>query len=40
LSRKKQTAEVSLKGTLVSVFIVGIIIIAMWFAVYAMYVAR
>lgn len=32
--------DVNLKGTLVSVFIVGIIIVAMWVAVYLMYVAR
>ncbi|WP_075619576.1 cytochrome C oxidase subunit II [Paenisporosarcina indica] len=40
MSQKKQSTEVNLKGTLVSVFIIGIIIIAMWFAVYGMYVAR
>nr|WP_249222372.1 cytochrome C oxidase subunit II [Planococcus sp. MSAK28401] len=29
-----------MKGTLVSVFFVGIFIVAMWVAVYLMYVAR
>jgi hypothetical protein len=39
---KKQTEhdDVNLKGTLVSVFFVGAVIIAMWVAVYLMYVAR
>ena len=37
---KKKEPEMNLKGTLISVFIVGFIIIAMWFAVYAMYLAR
>jgi len=37
---KKKEPEMNLKGTLVSVFVVGIIIIAMWFAVYSMYLAR
>ncbi|MFC4713619.1 cytochrome C oxidase subunit II [Planococcus dechangensis] len=39
---KKQTGhdDVNLKGTLVSVFFVGAVIIAMWVAVYLMYVAR
>lgn len=32
--------DVNLKGTLVSVFIVGVIIVAMWVVVYMMYVAR
>lgn len=31
---------VNLKGTLVSVFSVGVIIIVMWVVVYMMYVAR
>ncbi len=39
---KKQSDhhEVNLKGTLISVFFVGIVIVAMWVAVYLMYVAR
>lgn len=32
--------EMDLKGTLASVFFVGVIIIAMWVIVYLMYVAR
>lgn len=31
---------VNLKGTLVSVFFVGVIIVVMWIVVYMMYVAR
>ncbi|SIS40198.1 cytochrome C oxidase subunit II [Salimicrobium flavidum] len=30
----------SLKGTLISVFVVGIIIVAMWAGVYALYIGR
>ncbi|HLG27294.1 MAG TPA: cytochrome C oxidase subunit II [Paenisporosarcina sp.] len=40
MSKPKHNPEVNLKGTLVSVFIVGILIIVMWLAVYLMYVAR
>ncbi|HSP21190.1 MAG TPA: cytochrome C oxidase subunit II [Planococcus sp. (in: firmicutes)] len=32
--------DVNLKGTLVSVFFVGVIIVVMWVVVYMMYVAR
>lgn len=40
LSKKGQSSDINLKGTLISVFSVGVIIIAMWFVVYFMYVAR
>ncbi|WP_231391084.1 cytochrome C oxidase subunit II [Paenisporosarcina sp. FSL H8-0542] len=40
MSKKNQSPELNLKGTLISVFSVGIIIIVMWFVVYFMYVAR
>ncbi|MFX3673582.1 MAG: cytochrome C oxidase subunit II [Paenisporosarcina sp.] len=40
MSKQKHSADINLKGTLVSVFAVGIIIIAMWVIVYLMYVAR
>lgn len=40
LAKNKHSAEPNLKGTLVSVFGVGIIIILMWFATYFLYVAR
>ncbi|MFC6040612.1 cytochrome C oxidase subunit II [Paenisporosarcina macmurdoensis] len=40
MSKPKHNPEINLKGTLVSVFIVGILIIVMWLAVYLMYVAR
>lgn len=40
MSNKKNNSEPDLKGTLISVFGVGIVILVMWFAVYAMYVAR
>lgn len=40
MNKKKQSAEVDLRGTLISVLLVGIVIVAMWVAVYAMYVAR
>ena len=39
MSEKKEP-EMNLKGTLISVFVVGVIIIAMWFAVYGMYLDR
>ncbi|MGB5946021.1 cytochrome C oxidase subunit II [Paenisporosarcina sp.] len=40
MSKPKHNPEVNLKGTLVSVLLVGVIIIVMWLAVYLMYVAR
>lgn len=40
MSKKKQDSETNLKGTLISVFAVGIIIVVMWIAVYALYVSR
>ncbi len=40
MAKNKHGAEPNLKGTLVSVFGVGIIIIVMWFATYFLYVAR
>ena len=40
VSKQKHVPELNLKGTLVSVFIVGILIIAMWLIVYLMYIAR
>lgn len=40
MAKKNQHSEPNLKGTLISVFIVGAIIAVMWFAVYGLYVAR
>lgn len=40
MSQENREAENNLKGTLVSVLIVGLIIIVMWVAVYLLYVAR
>lgn len=40
VDKKQSDHEVNLKGTLISVFFVGIVIVAMWVAVYLMYVAR
>jgi len=40
MDKKQSDHEVNLKGTLVSVLFVGIVIVAMWVAVYLMYVAR
>lgn len=40
MSKKKTDSGPNLKGTLISVFAVGIIIVVMWIAVYALYVAR
>ena len=40
MQKEKKQAEESLKGTLISVFIVGFIIAAMWFGVYALYLHR
>ena len=40
MGKKVQGSEPNLKGTLVSVFVVGIIIIVMWFSVYGLYVSR
>ena len=40
MSRENREPEANLKGTLISVFIVGLIIIVMWIAVYLLYVAR
>jgi len=40
MSKKNPAHEADLRGTLVSVFVVGIVIIAMWITVYLMYAAR
>ncbi|ANU27005.1 cytochrome C oxidase subunit II [Planococcus versutus] len=40
MSQKKSEPEVNLKGTFVSVLIVGLVIVVMWVAVYLLYVAR
>jgi hypothetical protein len=40
MAKKNEASEVDLKGTLLSVFFVGIVIIAMWAAVYMMYTGR
>ncbi|KYG60102.1 cytochrome C oxidase subunit II [Planococcus maritimus] len=40
MDKKQSDHDMNLRGTLVSVFFVGIIIVAMWVAVYLMYVAR
>ena len=40
MSKKNNDSGPNLKGTLISVFAVGIVIVVMWIAVYAMYVAR
>jgi heme/copper-type cytochrome/quinol oxidase subunit 2 len=40
LKKKKPAKEENLKGTFVSVMLVGVIIIVMWVVVYYMYVAR
>ncbi|MEK6268505.1 MAG: cytochrome C oxidase subunit II [Planococcus sp. (in: firmicutes)] len=37
---QKKPEEINLKGTFVSVLIVGLIIVVMWVAVYLLYVAR
>jgi len=37
VAKKKQHEEENLKGTLISVFFVGFVIVAMWVAVYLMY---
>lgn len=39
MKKGKNPHEADLRGTLISVFIVGLIIIAMWAIVYGMYVA-
>lgn len=38
--KNKQQAEPNLKGTLISVFGVGVVIVAMWVATYYLYVVR
>ncbi|ANU09548.1 hypothetical protein [Planococcus antarcticus] len=40
MSQENREPEASLKGTFISVLIVGLIIIAMWVTVYLLYVAR
>ncbi|OZS77381.1 cytochrome C oxidase subunit II [Tetzosporium hominis] len=40
LAKKQQVQEENLKGTLISVFFVGFVIVAMWVAVYLMYLAN
>lgn len=40
MGKKKIESEPNLKGTLISVFAVGIVIVVMWFAVYGLYVSR
>ncbi|MBD8014424.1 hypothetical protein QL992_10080 [Microbacterium sp. APC 3898] len=40
MGQENREPETNLKGTLVSVFVVGLIIIVMWVAVYLLYVAR
>jgi hypothetical protein len=40
MAKKHHHSEPNLKGTLVSVFGVGIIIIVLWFATYFLYAAR
>ncbi|MBS4202223.1 cytochrome C oxidase subunit II [Bacillus sp. FJAT-49732] len=40
MTKKKHGSDVNLKGTLISVFTVGIIILVMWFAVYGLYVSK
>jgi hypothetical protein len=40
MAKNNEAPEADLKGTLVSVFFVGLVIIAMWVAVYLMYTAR
>lgn len=37
MAKKKDVHEENLKGTLISVFFVGFVIVAMWIAVYLMY---
>ncbi len=40
MNKKDSDSGPDLKGTLISVFIVGIIICIMWFAVYGLYVSK
>ncbi|WKA54618.1 cytochrome C oxidase subunit II [Planococcus shixiaomingii] len=40
MAKNNEAPEVDLKGTLVSVFMVGLVIIAMWLAVYVLYIGR
>lgn len=40
MAKKKEVYEENLKGTLISVFFVGFVIVAMWVAVYAMYLSQ
>ncbi|AIY06858.1 hypothetical protein Plano_2893 [Planococcus sp. PAMC 21323] len=40
MGQRKSEPEVNLKGTFVSVLIVGLVIVVMWVAVYLLYVAR
>ncbi|WP_084781946.1 cytochrome C oxidase subunit II [Bacillus niameyensis] len=40
MSKRNRSSEPYLKGTLISVFIVGLIICIMWFSIYGLYVSR
>ncbi|AYC28548.1 cytochrome C oxidase subunit II [Paenisporosarcina cavernae] len=40
MAKQKKVQEENLKGTLISVFFVGLVIVVMWVAVYLMYLAR
>ncbi|MFC5465440.1 cytochrome C oxidase subunit II [Lederbergia graminis] len=40
MGKKQHDSGPNLKGTLFSVFIVGFVIVAMWFAVYGLYISR
>lgn len=40
MAKKQQANEENLKGTLISVFFVGFVIVAMWVAVYLMYLSQ
>ncbi|GKW46039.1 cytochrome C oxidase subunit II [Planococcus sp. NCCP-2050] len=40
MRKKNDHANIDLRGTLISVFFVGVVIVAMWVIVYSMYVAR
>ncbi|MCJ7842725.1 cytochrome C oxidase subunit II [Lederbergia sp. NSJ-179] len=40
MKKKNRGSEPYLKGTLISVFVVGLMICIMWFTVYGLYVSR
>jgi len=40
MGKQKSGSEPNLKGTLLSVFGVGLVIVVMWFSVYGLYVSR